>query len=110
MHPYWYNPRFGYVGPDREVERTTCEISDEVWIGANATILPGCTRIGVGAVVGAGSVVTHDVGDFEIVAGNPARPIGARLDSERRKAVLRAADLVDPHTRQEYLSTVDRLS
>ena len=42
-------------------------------IGANATILPG-VRIGAYAVIGAGSVVTKDVGSREIVVGNPARP------------------------------------
>lgn len=41
------------------------------WIGAGATILPGVT-VGENAVVGAGSVVTHDVGADTVVAGNPA--------------------------------------
>ena len=45
-------------------------------IGANATVLPGVT-IGRWAMVGAGSVVTRDVADHELVAGNPARRIGA---------------------------------
>ena len=44
-------------------------------ISANATIRCGVT-IGAWAVVGAGSVVTHDVADHQIVAGNPARPFG----------------------------------
>lgn len=43
-------------------------------IGSNATILCGVT-IGEGALVGAGSVVTHDVPPFSVVAGNPARVI-----------------------------------
>lgn len=47
-------------------------ISDNVWIGANAIILPGVT-IGEYSVVGAGSVITHDVPSNSIVAGNPAR-------------------------------------
>ena len=49
-------------------------IEDKVWIGINSTILPG-VRIGYGAIVGAQSVVTHDVPPMTIVAGNPARVI-----------------------------------
>lgn len=49
-------------------------ICRSVWIGAGATILPGIT-IGENAVVGAGSVVTHDVEPNTIVAGNPAKLI-----------------------------------
>jgi acetyltransferase-like isoleucine patch superfamily enzyme len=45
-------------------------------IGANATLLPGVV-IGVDALVGAGSVVIHDVPDGMIVAGNPARIVGS---------------------------------
>lgn len=51
------------------------KIEDGAWIGAGAIILPGVT-IGKKSVVGAGSVVTRDVPDFAIVAGNPARQIG----------------------------------
>lgn len=49
-------------------------IGNDVWIGGGATILPGVT-IGDGAVVGAASVVTHDVPSRTAVAGNPARVI-----------------------------------
>lgn len=49
-------------------------VDDEVWIGANVTILPG-VHIGECAIIGAGSVVTKDVDPYTIVAGNPARPI-----------------------------------
>ncbi|ENY61188.1 acetyltransferase, putative [Entamoeba histolytica HM-1:IMSS-A] len=49
-------------------------IKDGAWIGAGATILPGIT-IGENSVVGAASVVTHDVPDNTVVAGNPARII-----------------------------------
>lgn len=44
-------------------------------LGSNATILAGIT-IGDGALIGAGAVVTHDVPDYAIVAGVPARIIG----------------------------------
>ena len=47
-------------------------IEDKAWIGINSTILPGI-RIGYGAIVGAGSVVTKDVPPMTMVAGNPAR-------------------------------------
>ncbi len=50
------------------------KIGDNVWIGSNATILQGIT-IGNGAIVGANSVVTHDVPENTIVAGVPARII-----------------------------------
>ena len=52
-------------------------IEDYAWIATNATILPG-VKIGKGAVVGAGAVVTKSVKPFEIVAGNPAIKIGNR--------------------------------
>lgn len=52
-------------------------IEDDVWLGANAVVLPGI-RIGKGAIVGANAVVTHDVEPMAIVAGAPARPIGKR--------------------------------
>jgi len=53
-----------------------------VWIGANAVILPGIT-IGQYAVIGAGSIVTRDIPDCAIAAGNPARIIG---ENEEAKA------------------------
>lgn len=54
-------------------------IGNDVWIGRDATIMPGVT-ISDGAVIGAHSVVTRDVGPYEIVAGNPARVIRTRFD------------------------------
>ncbi|GIU05387.1 acyltransferase [Shewanella morhuae] len=54
-------------------------IGKDVWIGAQAGIVDGVT-IGDHAVVGMGSIVTKDVPDWAIVAGNPAKVIGDRRD------------------------------
>jgi maltose O-acetyltransferase len=53
------------------------EISDYVWIGYGAIICPG-VKIGEGAIIGAGAVVSKSVDAWTIVAGNPARIIGTR--------------------------------
>jgi acetyltransferase-like isoleucine patch superfamily enzyme len=52
-------------------------IGDYVFIGTRALILPG-VKIGAGAFVAAGAIVTKDVEPFTVVAGNPARAIGER--------------------------------
>lgn len=52
-------------------------IGDDVWIGANSVILPGVT-INKGAVIAAGTIVTKNVPEYAIVAGNPARIIKYR--------------------------------
>ncbi len=56
----------GY-GEEKEVV-----IGDDVWIGGNVTILPG-VKIGSHSIIGACSVVTKDVPEYAIVAGNPAQ-------------------------------------
>ncbi len=53
-------------------------IGNDVWIGHNASIMPG-VRIGNGAVVGTGAIVTKDVEPYAIVVGNPARTIKMRF-------------------------------
>lgn len=53
-------------------------IEDDVWIGANTVVLPGVT-IHKGAVIGAGSIVTKDIPEYAIVAGNPAKIIKYRI-------------------------------
>lgn len=60
-----------HIGKSR-VEKTI--IGDDVFVGANAVILPGI-KVGDGAIVGAGAIVTKDVPPYTVVVGNPARVI-----------------------------------
>lgn len=60
-----------------DTTRTGVTLEDDVWVGANAVILPG-VHIGEGAVIAAGSVVTRSVEPYAIVGGVPARVIGRR--------------------------------
>ncbi|KAF1972819.1 maltose O-acetyltransferas-like protein [Bimuria novae-zelandiae CBS 107.79] len=70
-HPLDPVIRNGTRGPELGAE---IHIGEDCWIAGNVIILPGI-QIGRGSVVGAGSVVTKNVQDFTVVAGNPARVI-----------------------------------
>ena len=61
-----------------DLDKANIEIGDDVWIGAGAAIMPS-VNIGKGAVVGANSVVTRSVPEYEIWAGAPACKIGERI-------------------------------
>ncbi|MCJ1246002.1 hypothetical protein MMC30_003206 [Trapelia coarctata] len=81
-HPLDPAVRNGTAGPEGGAE---IHVEEDVWIGGNVVILPG-VRIGKGATVGAGSVVTKDVAPFTVVAGNPARflrKIATNMDPEQ---------------------------
>jgi maltose O-acetyltransferase len=73
------HPNFSRVRPFVKCVHGYIEIGDDAWIGTGCIILPD-VRIGKGAVVGAGSLVTKDVPDFAVVAGVPAKPI-KKLDT-----------------------------
>ena len=79
-------------GEKRGFITDSVRISRYAFIGAGAIILPGVT-IGQGALVAAGSIVKNDVGDFQIVSGNPAIPIGTTIDIDAeylKDAVLKS--------------------
>lgn len=80
-HPFFYSPEFGYV-KEEKISRGKLIVGNDVWVGRNAIIVPGVDRIGDGAVIGAGAVVTKDVPDFAVVAGNPAKIIKYRFPQE----------------------------
>lgn len=87
LHPFFYNRHLGFVVEDT-IQAGRLVIEHEAWIGERAIVTPGCQRIGIGAVVGAGAVVTKDVDDFAIVAGNPARVIRRRFDDATSERLL----------------------
>lgn len=74
---------------------TNCILEDDVWIGARVTILKG-VRVGRGAVIATGAVVTRDVPPYMIVGGVPARPIRPRFD-EAAQALHDAYLALPPH-------------
>jgi len=91
-HPLFFNSKLGLLEKDSilSIEDNPLIIGNDVWIGANVTILPGCRVIGDGIVIGAGSVVTKDIEPFTVVAGAPARVIRKRF-SEDIETILRAS-------------------
>ena len=66
------------IGAEENLPIEPLEICEDVWIGVHVIILPGCKRIGSHSIIGAGAVVTHDVPDYAIVGGNPAKVIRMR--------------------------------
>lgn len=72
-----YNSEHDLGDEEFKAREEPVEIGDYCFIGPRSIILPG-VKIGRGAVVAAGAVVTKDVGDLEIVGGVPAKVIGVR--------------------------------
>lgn len=76
---------YSYFGEERRKRGGggPIHISEGAWIATRAIVIGPC-RIGKHSVVGAGSVVTHDVDDYCVVAGNPARVIKRYNHQEKR--------------------------
>ena len=74
--------------PKDVIQKDTPIIGNDVWIGMNTMIMRG-VKIGDGAVIAAGSVVTKDVEPYSIVAGIPAKHIKFRFGREQINALLR---------------------
>lgn len=84
-----YNSEHDLNAEDFHAVNEPVEIGDYVFIGPRAIILPG-VKIGKGAIVAAGAVVTKDVSDFAIVGGVPARVIGERKNKDLHYVLGRA--------------------
>ena len=78
-HPIYPDTRNSMFEYGKEVT-----IGDNVWIGGNSVICPG-VHIGNHVVIGAGSVVTKDIPDWSLAAGNPCRVLRKITEVDRRK-------------------------
>ena len=77
-----------YMEPETEFKKRTGEIviGDNVFIGANSTLLYG-VHIGNNVVIGAGSIVTKDIPDGVVAAGVPCKPMGSFTDWKEKMKV-----------------------
>lgn len=111
-HSFLYNdidnirPDNSGIAYDRFTEK--CDIENDVWIGTGAIILRD-VHIGNGAVIAAGSIVTKDVSDYAVVAGNPAKVIKYRFDENMIERLLKLKwwDWPDEKIKDNYHFFVD---
>lgn len=95
LHHFQYRSRLYGMGEDDpaffEWRRSRpVALGHDVWVGHGAVIMGG-VRIGTGSVIGSNAVVTHDVPDYTIVVGMPARPLRLRFPDAICKALLALA-------------------
>lgn len=84
----FYNPKLGYAKKDI-LKRTQLYIGNDVWIGHNAVILPSVSKIGDGAIIGAGTVLHQDVPPYAVVVGHPSRVVRYRFSKETIEKLLK---------------------
>ena len=65
------------------------EIGNDVWIGIGVLVISGI-KIGDGAIIGAGTIVTKDVDSYSIVVGNPGKVLRYRFTNEQKEALLKS--------------------
>lgn len=88
-HVLIYNSEHDIEAKDFSAREELVEIGDYVFVGPRAIILPG-VKIGKGAIIAAGAVVSRDVSDFAIVGGVPAKTIGERKNRSLKYNLGRA--------------------
>lgn len=96
IHPVSRNSMYEY---GKEVT-----IGDNVWIGGNVVICPG-VHIGDNVVIGAGSVVTKDIPDWSVAAGNPCRVLRTITDADRKK--LFGSEEIDEEAWEDIVSRME---
>jgi virginiamycin A acetyltransferase len=89
-------------------------IGHDVWIGYHVLVMPG-VHVGHGAIIASGSVVVHDVPDYDIVGGNPAQLIRRRYSEEDIARLLTIAwwewpvEHISAHVRVLMAGSVEEL-
>jgi chloramphenicol O-acetyltransferase type B len=78
---------YNHVRPKAQKLKGDTSIGNDVWIGAESMIMPGL-KIADGAVIGARSLLTKNVGPYEIWGGNPAKLIKKRFSDEEIEKLL----------------------
>lgn len=106
-----------YKGESESFGKGDIYVEDDVWIGFGSTIMSG-VKIGQGAVIAAGSVVTKDVPSYSIVAGIPAKIIKYRFSNDIIEELKKldysklTKDIISVHQKELYeeLVSIDQLS
>lgn len=87
-HAFFFNPLLKLTKKDL-VEYTPLEIGNDVWIGYGVVILPNVTKIGDGAVIGAGCVVSKNIPPYAVMVGHPVRLVRYRFSKETIDQLLK---------------------
>lgn len=100
-HPYWRaaisnityrSSNYGLGENDQEFfqwrKKQRVIIGHDVWIGQDVLVMPG-VNVGIGAIIGGGAIVTKDVPNYTIVAGNPAKTIKRRFSEKIEEELLK---------------------
>lgn len=91
-HPFLFNKYYGFIkeNVNLKTDRGLTLIGNDVWIGLNVIVMENCS-IGDGAIIAAGSVVTHDIPAFEIWGGIPARKMSDRFQNAEKEILEKSA-------------------
>jgi virginiamycin A acetyltransferase len=85
-HPSFYLKGRGLMQEDQlHIEPTVLE--DDVWMSHFSILTPGCKRVGRGAIIGAGAVVTRNVPPYAVMVGAPAKAVRFRFSPEIIEAI-----------------------
>jgi acetyltransferase-like isoleucine patch superfamily enzyme len=97
-HPLFYSNIYSALKNDYlDIPRDNpLSIGHDVWIGRNAIILPSCEKIGNGAIVGAGTVVTKDVEPYTIIVGNPGKVLRRRYPKNIEEKIIHSRWWLQP--------------